>query len=86
VRATRPAARQSRKRCGIISNVSEETSRTQQHIRRAESHEARTRAGEKRLDDRSVATYEWERPSQYRDVVVFDSQSVLKSETRVLWG
>lgn len=44
------------------------TSRTQ-HIRRAEPHqEARALQETKRLDDRSVATYEWKAPSQYRDV------------------
>lgn len=34
----RPAARQSRKRCGVISNVSEGTSRTR-YIRRAGSNQ-----------------------------------------------
>lgn len=43
----RPAARQSRKRCGVTSNVSEGTSRTQ-YIRRADSNrEARTLQEEK---------------------------------------
>lgn len=74
MRARRPAARQSRKRCGVISNVSEGTSRTQ-HIRRADSHQE-ARALQERKD---WMTAEWRRMNgtgrvNNQDVVVFDGQ------------